>query len=236
MKLPEQYCAAMRELLGEAYGDYLESFGKSPKNGIRVNERKLSPEQFLKITKWDLKEIPWISNGFYYEGAASPARHPHYYAGLYYLQEPSAMTPGLPSSGGAGRPGAGSLRGSRRKSHGAGGKTEGKRLPAGPMISALRAQELFLKIWSWRACPICLSAAKLLKNWRLPGRKDSTKSWWTPPVPGRACFGGTVVWRFTGRRRDRILTQRCRGNFWRRLTGCSAPRRDGIFHLHVFGM
>lgn len=93
MKLPEQYCAAMRELLGEAYGDYLESFGKSPKNGIRVNERKLSPEQFLKITKWDLKEIPWISNGFYYEGAASPARHPHYYAGLYYLQEPSAMTP-----------------------------------------------------------------------------------------------------------------------------------------------
>ena len=37
------------------------------------------------------------------------------------------------------------------------------------MISALRAQELFLKIWSWRACPICLSAGetpeKLASSW-----------------------------------------------------------------------
>lgn len=93
MKLPERYCLEMKRLLGEEYGEYLESFREEPKSGLRVNTLKVSPEHFLKITKWDLERVPWISNGFYYEGAASPARHPHYYAGLYYLQEPSAMTP-----------------------------------------------------------------------------------------------------------------------------------------------
>ena len=93
MKLPEQYCSAMEELLGEEYGEYLKSFENPPESGLRVNGLKISPGQFQKISEWDLREIPWIPNGFYYEGAALPARHPHYYAGLYYLQEPSAMTP-----------------------------------------------------------------------------------------------------------------------------------------------
>ena len=93
MKLPEKYCLEMRELLGEDYQEYLESFGQPPRSGLRVNTLKISPERFLKISEWNLRAVPWIPNGFYYEGAASPARHPHYYAGLYYLQEPSAMTP-----------------------------------------------------------------------------------------------------------------------------------------------
>lgn len=32
-------------------------------------------------------------NGFYYDSQDRPSRHPAYFAGLYYLQEPSAMTP-----------------------------------------------------------------------------------------------------------------------------------------------
>ena len=32
-------------------------------------------------------------NGYFYPEGLSPAKHPFYYAGLYYLQEPSAMTP-----------------------------------------------------------------------------------------------------------------------------------------------
>lgn len=42
--------------------------------------------------------MPWADNGFYYDGTLDgevlrPSKHPAYYAGLYYLQEPSAMTP-----------------------------------------------------------------------------------------------------------------------------------------------
>ena len=47
---------------------------------------------------WNLEPVPWADNGFYYDGTLDgevlrPSKHPAYYAGLYYLQEPSAMTP-----------------------------------------------------------------------------------------------------------------------------------------------
>ena len=51
-------------------------------------------EEFEKICPFEIRKIPWIENGFYYDGdKVSPAKHPYYFAGLYYLQEPSAMTP-----------------------------------------------------------------------------------------------------------------------------------------------
>jgi NOL1/NOP2/fmu family ribosome biogenesis protein/23S rRNA U2552 (ribose-2'-O)-methylase RlmE/FtsJ len=38
--------------------------------------------------------VPWCPNGFYYdENVDKPSKHPYYFAGLYYIQEPSAMTP-----------------------------------------------------------------------------------------------------------------------------------------------
>src|SRR5699024_5768973 len=46
-----------------------------------------------QICPFSVHKIPWISNGYYYEGTEKPAKHPYYFAGLYYLQEPSAMTP-----------------------------------------------------------------------------------------------------------------------------------------------
>lgn len=93
MNLPEQYAAAMKELLGEEFSAYLESFHDTRVYGLRVNTLKISVEEFLRIAPFRLKPIPWISNGFYYEEDEKPAKHPYYYAGLYYLQEPSAMTP-----------------------------------------------------------------------------------------------------------------------------------------------
>ena len=45
------------------------------------------------MSLYDLKKVPWIDNAFEYDESVSPAKHPYYFAGLYYLQEPSAMTP-----------------------------------------------------------------------------------------------------------------------------------------------
>jgi NOL1/NOP2/sun family putative RNA methylase len=45
------------------------------------------------MAPFHLTRIPWVKNGFYYEEQDAPSRHPFYHAGLYYLQEPSAMTP-----------------------------------------------------------------------------------------------------------------------------------------------
>ncbi len=93
MNLPEKYLDNMKELLKDEFDDYLLSFHQDRSFGLRVNTNKISVEEFLKISPFQLEPIPWTTNGFYYDASTRPAKHPYYYAGLYYLQEPSAMTP-----------------------------------------------------------------------------------------------------------------------------------------------
>lgn len=93
MSLPEKYLDTMKEMLGEDFQAYLDSFNDSRLYGLRVNTLKITLEEFLKISPFDLKPIPWIENGFYFSEKDKPAKHPYYFAGLYYIQEPSAMTP-----------------------------------------------------------------------------------------------------------------------------------------------
>lgn len=83
----------MKELLGEEFDAYLESFSDKRIYGLRVNNLKISTEDFFRISPFKLTPVPWIENGFFYEEEEKPAKHPYYFAGLYYLQEPSAMTP-----------------------------------------------------------------------------------------------------------------------------------------------
>lgn len=83
----------MKELLQEEYSEYEQSFDEKPYAGVRVNHLKLTTEQFEKNSPFSIEPIPWTENGFYYKETHQPAKHPYYYAGLYYIQEPSAMTP-----------------------------------------------------------------------------------------------------------------------------------------------
>jgi len=92
-KLPKQYLNNMQELLKDEYDDYLNSFNRQQYYGLRINTNKISVDEFLKISPFSLKPIPWTNDGFYYDINEKPSKHPYYYAGLYYLQEPSAMLP-----------------------------------------------------------------------------------------------------------------------------------------------
>ena len=78
-RLSEKYLNKMKELLGDEYDDYLNSFNEKRIHSLRVNNAKISNEEFERICPFKIKRIP--------------SKHPYYYAGLYYLQEPSAMTP-----------------------------------------------------------------------------------------------------------------------------------------------
>lgn len=94
MKLPVSFEEKMKRLLKEEFDAYMDCYKKPRFYGLRVNTRKISVEAFQEICPFPITPIPWIENGFYYDGAAvSPGKHPYYAAGLYYLQEPSAMTP-----------------------------------------------------------------------------------------------------------------------------------------------
>lgn len=94
MNLPEKFQEKMKALLKEEYSDYIACYEEPRYYGLRVNTKKISIEEFQKICPFPIRPIPWIENGFYYDGEkVFPAKHPYYFAGLYYLQEPSAMTP-----------------------------------------------------------------------------------------------------------------------------------------------
>ncbi len=93
MELPQEFSERMKKMLGGEYEDFLAAYEKPRNLGLRVNTLKISAEEFARLAPFHLTPIPWIENGFYYQREDDPARHPLYYAGLYYLQEPSAMTP-----------------------------------------------------------------------------------------------------------------------------------------------
>ena len=94
MNLPAIFEEKMRGLLGGEMDAYLACYEEPRYYGLRVNTGKISVGEFRKICPFEITPIPWIENGFYYDGEkVSPAKHPYYFAGLYYLQEPSAMTP-----------------------------------------------------------------------------------------------------------------------------------------------
>ncbi len=93
IQLPASFAEKMKELLGGAYEAYLKSCGEEPRSGLRANRWKITPDELEEKLPFGVKRVPWISNGFTYDSQAQPSRDPYYYAGLYYLQEPSAMTP-----------------------------------------------------------------------------------------------------------------------------------------------
>lgn len=94
MELPKAFEEKMKALLGDEFDSYTACYKEPRYYGLRVNTAKISVEEFVRICPFVITPVPWIENGFYYDGEQeSPARHPYYFAGLYYLQEPSAMTP-----------------------------------------------------------------------------------------------------------------------------------------------
>lgn len=92
MKLPEKFLQNMKELLKEDYDKYITSLETKKYNGLRVNNLKNSTKDFLDLIDLDLEKVPWTENGFYIDDKEYFTKNPYYNAGLYYIQEPSAMS------------------------------------------------------------------------------------------------------------------------------------------------
>ena len=95
--LPEKFKERLTQMLGEDEVERYEACLSEPlQHGLRVNTGRLSGDTFAKMSPWELEPIPWCASGYYLPedvGDCPPSRHPFYYAGAYYLQEPSAMLP-----------------------------------------------------------------------------------------------------------------------------------------------
>lgn len=89
--LPPAFVARMRALLGPEADAFFGAYAESARSGLRVNTAKLSPAELVEATGWSLAPLPWAEAGFLIADELRPGRHPFHAAGLYYLQEPSAM-------------------------------------------------------------------------------------------------------------------------------------------------
>lgn len=92
-ELPELFVCEMEKLLGEEMEAYLDSFDEERLYGLRTNRIKLGDRKAEDVLPFFLTPVPWTENGYYYDESLKPAKDVYYYAGLYYLQEPSAMAP-----------------------------------------------------------------------------------------------------------------------------------------------
>ncbi|HOO28345.1 MAG TPA: RsmF rRNA methyltransferase first C-terminal domain-containing protein, partial [Lachnospiraceae bacterium] len=91
--LPEQFENRMRQLLGEEFDAFLKSYDKKQYKALRLNPLKADRAQFLALYGEFLRPVLWEENGFYFTDDIQPGKHPYHEAGVYYIQEPSAMAP-----------------------------------------------------------------------------------------------------------------------------------------------
>ena len=109
---PEAFLERMKQLLGAEYDKFLAALEKEPYQALRLNRLKLdsrgrsaadvfaaqndaADETQLDTAKTfaHLLKVPWAADGYYYHADDQPGKHPYHEAGLYYIQEPSAMAP-----------------------------------------------------------------------------------------------------------------------------------------------
>lgn len=88
---PPDFVQRMNRLLGEESPAFWKVLGEQPPQaGLRVNTLKITIEEFKSNTDFSLSPLPWTEIGFAVDGEELGS-HPYHAAGLYYLQEPSAM-------------------------------------------------------------------------------------------------------------------------------------------------
>lgn len=88
--LPPAFLDRVRQQLGPEYEAFLASYHRPRALGLRLNPLKTDRPPILPFT---LSPLPWAAYGFWYPSEERPGLHPWHEAGLYYLQEPSAMAP-----------------------------------------------------------------------------------------------------------------------------------------------
>lgn len=95
MILPPEFVSRIRRQLGDEADAFLHIYSRPAWRGLRLNTLKISGEDAVfgeMQDRFRLKPVPWCPDGYYYAEETRPGRHPYHAAGLYYIQEPSAMS------------------------------------------------------------------------------------------------------------------------------------------------
>lgn len=91
VELPEEFVKAIKLRLGGDADKFFATYSLPAYRAIRVNTLKISVEDFVKISPFNLRQTAWEKRAFYIDEEKS-GRHIFHAAGLYYSQEPSASS------------------------------------------------------------------------------------------------------------------------------------------------
>lgn len=97
MNLPIEFEKKMKAFLGNEWDDFLYSYDNNRFQALRFNTLKVqSPEERMRILKVlgisPDKKVSWANEAYYFDENVRPGKHPYHEMGLYYIQEPSAMS------------------------------------------------------------------------------------------------------------------------------------------------
>ena len=87
--LPQEFLNRMQSQLGAEYPAFLAALERPRAVALRYNPLKGD----APVMDFQAAPVPWEPQGYYYDPAARPGLHPYHEAGVYYLQEASAMAP-----------------------------------------------------------------------------------------------------------------------------------------------
>lgn len=87
MNLPQKFLERMEKMLGPDYTAFLDSYSLENHQGLRLNPLKNTRDLFTSLLP-----IPWAKYGYYFPEELRPGKSVNHDLGLYYIQEPSAMS------------------------------------------------------------------------------------------------------------------------------------------------
>lgn len=91
MVLPLDFKDKMKHLLKDEFDDFLKGYDKDNFYSLRINTLKADIQTILDKKLFSFSPVKWCPTGFYYPGNERPGRHSYHHAGVFYIQEASAM-------------------------------------------------------------------------------------------------------------------------------------------------
>lgn len=104
LKLPIDFENKMKSLLKDEWDAFIDCYSNQKYQALRINSMKRCRGDWsLDETSYEkevlkeagislLEPVPWAKHGYYYDLDARPGKHIYHEMGLYYIQEPSAMS------------------------------------------------------------------------------------------------------------------------------------------------
>lgn len=87
----DKFLLRMKDILGEDYGAFCETMHAPTSHALRANLQKVSSDRLLSLLPFSLDALPFAEGGFLIPEGERAGNLPHHHAGMYYMQDPSAM-------------------------------------------------------------------------------------------------------------------------------------------------